>query len=92
MHLTGSRIFNQAGGVLGADNGRLMVDTVFTNGGTVSFVNSVGTFASAVVNQGAWISDPSTNVFLSNYTQWPPTAAVITVWRRATCIFSKATS
>jgi len=68
LHLTGANIFNQNTGVLGANNGRLIVDTVFTNAGTVSFINSVGTFASAVVNQGAWVSDPSTNTFLSTYT------------------------
>ncbi len=68
LHLTGSTVFNQAGGVLGANGGQLIVDTVFTNAGTVSFINSVGTFASAVVNQGAWVMDPSTNVFLSDYT------------------------
>jgi hypothetical protein len=68
LNLTGSNVYNQSSGVLGANNGQLVVDAVFTNAGTVSFVNSVGTFASAVVNQGAWISDPSTNVFLSTYT------------------------
>jgi hypothetical protein len=68
LHLTGSTVFNQINGVFGANNGRLIVDTVFTNAGTVSFINSVGTFASAVVNRGAWIMDPSTNVFLADYT------------------------
>ncbi len=68
LHLMGSMLFNQTNGVLGANNGRLIVDSVFTNAGTVSFINSMGTFASAVVNQGAWIMDPSTNVFLSDYT------------------------
>jgi len=68
LHLTGSTVFNQTTGVLGANHGNLIVDTVFTNAGTVSFLNSVGTFASAVVNQGAWVMDPSTNVFLDNYT------------------------
>ena len=68
LHLTGSTVFNQTTGVLGANHGKLIVDTVFTNAGTVSFLNSVGTFASAVVNQGAWVMDPSTNVFLDNYT------------------------
>jgi hypothetical protein len=68
LHLTGSTVFNQTNGVFGANNGHLIVDTVFTNAGTVSFINSVGTFASAVVNRGAWIMDPSTNVFLADYT------------------------
>ncbi|MGO9245221.1 MAG: hypothetical protein ACLQDC_10710 [Verrucomicrobiia bacterium] len=68
LYLSGSTIYNQSSGVLGANNGQLVVDTVFTNAGTVSFVNSIGTFNSTVVNQGAWISDPSTNVFLGTYT------------------------
>jgi hypothetical protein len=68
LHLTGSTVFNQTTGVLGGKNGKLIVDTVFTNAGTVSFINSVGTFASAVVNQGAWVSAPSTNVFMGTYT------------------------
>ena len=68
LHLTGATVFNQTNGVLGANNGRLMVDTVFTNAGTVSFINSVGTFSSAVVNRGAWVMDPSTNVFMADYT------------------------
>ena len=71
LYLTGSAIYNQSSGVLGANNGQLVVDTVFTNAhGTVSFVNSISTFNSSVVNQGAWISDPSTNVFLSTCTRW----------------------
>src|SRR5208282_5609149 len=61
LYLTGSTIYNQNSGVLGANNGQLVVNTAFTNAGTVSFVNSLGTFNNAVVNQGAWISDPSTN-------------------------------
>jgi len=68
LYLTGSTIYNQNSGVLGANNGQLVVNTVFTNAGTVSFVNSLGTFNNAVVNQGAWISDPSTNMFLGTYT------------------------
>ena len=66
--LTGPSVFNQSSGVLGATNGRLEVQAVFTNAGTVSFFHSVGTFNSSVVNQGAWIMDPSTNVFNSDYT------------------------
>ncbi|HXI85022.1 MAG TPA: hypothetical protein VNL17_13125, partial [Verrucomicrobiae bacterium] len=68
LHLTGGTVFNQTNGVFGANNGRLIVDAVFTNAGTVSFINSVGTFASAVVNKGTWVMNPSTNVFLANYT------------------------
>jgi hypothetical protein len=68
LYLTGSTIYNQSTGVLGANNGRLVVNTVFTNAGTVSFVKGLGTFNNSVVNQGAWISDPSTNVFMGTYT------------------------
>src|SRR5205814_2379597 len=34
--------------------------------GTVSFINIVSTFNSTVVNNGAWITDPTTNVFNSD--------------------------
>jgi hypothetical protein len=68
LNLTGNVLYNQSTGVLGANNGRLVVNAVFTNAGTVSFVNSVGTFNNAVVNQGAWISDPTTNVFNNTFT------------------------
>src|SRR5262249_50232324 len=40
----------------------------FSNAGTLVFMNSVGTFNGAVVNSGAWISDPSTNVFFADHT------------------------
>lgn len=67
--LTGT-VFNQTNGVLGGNSGRLHLtsNAIFTNAGTVSFINSIGTFSGAVVNQGAWVMDPSTNVFLSDYT------------------------
>lgn len=41
---------------------------VFTNTGTMNFLNSVGTFNSSVVNSGAWLTDPSTNVFQNTLT------------------------
>ncbi len=68
LSLTGSTIYNTNSGFFGANNGQLIVNSVFTNAGTVSFMNSVGTFNSAVVNKGAWVSDPSTNVFYGDYT------------------------
>ena len=62
----GSAVVNS--GVVTASNARLIISGVFTNNGTLSFLNSVGTFTSAVVNRGAWTTDPSTNVFLSTFT------------------------
>jgi hypothetical protein len=71
LRLSSDTLINRTNGVLGANNGRLLVDGVFTNAGTVTFLNSVGTFNSAVVNQGAWMMDPSTNVFYSDYSVTP---------------------
>ena len=52
-----------------ATTGRLIVSGIFTNDGTLNFQNSYGTFNSAVVNRGAWISDPSTLTFLASHTE-----------------------
>jgi hypothetical protein len=68
LHLLGANVFNQTNGFLGVSSGRLIVDSVFTNAGTVSILNSLGTFNSDVVNRGAWISDPSTTTFAGNFT------------------------
>lgn len=68
LHLTSATVENRSSGVLGASNGILIVDAVFTNAGTVTFRNSLGTFNSAVVNQGAWTMNPSTNVYFGDYT------------------------
>lgn len=67
LNLTGSSVINNAGGFFGASNGLLVVHAAFTNAGTVNFLNSVGTFHGSVVNQGAWIMDPSTNVFFGDF-------------------------
>lgn len=67
LTLTGPSVLNQSGGVFGASNGLLIVQAAFTNAGTVTFLNSVGTFHSSVVNQGAWIMDPSTNIFFGDF-------------------------
>jgi hypothetical protein len=68
--LDGAWILNRATatqtGTVKAVNGRLLVTGVFSNEGTVNFLNSVGTFNNKVLNNGAWISDPSTNVFNSD--------------------------
>ncbi|MCS7049086.1 MAG: hypothetical protein NZ483_07315, partial [Verrucomicrobiae bacterium] len=67
LHLIGSSALNNPSGVFGASNGLLIVQAAFTNAGTVTFLNSVGTFHGSVVNQGAWIMDPSTNVFFGDF-------------------------
>lgn len=64
--LNGPWVINQ--GILGATNGSLIVTGVLTNQGTVSFFHSVGTFQSAVVNAGVWVTDPTTNIFQGSYT------------------------
>ena len=51
-----------------ASAGGLDVTGMFTNSGTLNMVNSRGTFHSTVVNTGAWITDPSTNVFENSVT------------------------
>jgi hypothetical protein len=59
---------NLNGGVIVASSGNLIVNGTFTNSGTLNMLHSVGTFVSSVVNSGAWITDPSTNVFQNTYT------------------------
>jgi len=49
-------------------NSQVTVAGAFTNAGTVTMFRSVGTFNSAVVNSGAWITDPTTNVFQDTLT------------------------
>jgi hypothetical protein len=61
--LNGATVFNSSSGTLGASNGSLIVNTVFTNAGTVAFKSGVGTFNSSVVNENAWTMNPSTNIF-----------------------------
>ncbi|HVM62067.1 MAG TPA: autotransporter-associated beta strand repeat-containing protein [Verrucomicrobiae bacterium] len=63
-----SSLVNLSSGTVGANNGNLVVDGTFMNQGTLAMTHSVGTFASAVVNSGAWITDPTTNVFQNTYT------------------------
>lgn len=48
-------------------NTRASITGLFTNHGVFTSINSVGTFHSAVHNAGAWITDPTTNVFLADY-------------------------
>ena len=67
--LAGSSLNNS--GVVTANLGRIAVSGVFTNSGTLTMIGSVGTFNGAVVNSGAWITDPSTNVFNNTFTVTP---------------------
>ncbi|HXI84385.1 MAG TPA: autotransporter-associated beta strand repeat-containing protein [Verrucomicrobiae bacterium] len=61
-------LVNLAGGVVAANTGSLAINGTFTNAGTLNMVHSVGTFSGAVVNSGAWITDPTINVFQNTYT------------------------
>jgi fibronectin-binding autotransporter adhesin len=68
--ISASTLNNISGGVVTANTARIIVNGTFNNasGGTFASVSSVGTFNGAVVNSGAWITDPTTNVFNNNYT------------------------
>jgi fibronectin-binding autotransporter adhesin len=68
--ISASTLNNISGGVVTANTARIVVNGTFNNasGGTFASVSSVGTFNGAVVNSGAWITDPTTNVFNNNYT------------------------
>ncbi|MGD1017975.1 MAG: autotransporter-associated beta strand repeat-containing protein [Verrucomicrobiia bacterium] len=61
-------LVNQSGGAVTVNTGNLVVDGAFVNQGTLAMANSMGTFAGTVVNSGAWITDPTTNVFQNTYT------------------------
>ena len=63
-----SSLVNLAGGVVTASTGGIVVNGAFSNAGTLSMINSFGTFAGSVVNSGAWVTDPTTNVFQNTYT------------------------
>ncbi len=56
-------------GVIGIQGaGRLQVNGVFTNNGTLQSFNGVGTYTSSTVNRGAWITDGlSKSVFQSDF-------------------------
>ena len=70
LFISASALNNAAGGVITAGTGGIVVNGPLNNasGGTVTMFHSVGTFNGTVVNSGAWITDPSTNVFHSTYT------------------------
>src|SRR5439155_14157886 len=59
----GGLLVNQTSGIVSSSFGRLAVNGQFTNQGTLTMLHSVGTFNGGVVNSGAWITDPTTNVF-----------------------------
>jgi hypothetical protein len=59
---------NLSGGVVTADTARLVVNGAFTNSGTFTMMHGLGTFNGSVVNAGAWITDPTTNVFNDTFT------------------------
>ncbi len=61
---------NLAGGVVTASTASVVINGALNNanGGTLTMVHSVGTFNGAVINSGAWITDPSTNIFNNTYT------------------------
>jgi filamentous hemagglutinin len=65
----GGALMNTSSGTLAfANNARVIVAGTFTNAGTFTMTTGVGTFNSGVVNSGAWITDPTTNVFQNTYT------------------------
>jgi len=66
--LSAATLNNLAGGVVTANTANVIVNGAFNNSGTFASVHSVGTFNGAVVNSGAWITDPTTNVFNNTYT------------------------
>ncbi len=58
------------GGVVTVNTSRVIVGGAYTgaSGSTLTMINSVGTFGT-VVNSGAWITDPSTNIFNGDHTE-----------------------
>jgi T5SS/PEP-CTERM-associated repeat protein len=68
LTFSGPSLNNLVGGVVTASTASLVVKGAFNNSGTFVAISSVGTFSGGVVNSGAWITDPSTNVFQNTYT------------------------
>jgi hypothetical protein len=68
--ISAATLNNNSSGVITANTSRIIINGALNNasGGTVSMLSGVGTFNGAVVNSGAWITDPSTNVFNNTYT------------------------
>ena len=64
--LGGTLVLSQSlvsAGIVVANRSGLAVAGTFTNSGTLNMVGGLGVFHSAVVNNGAWITDPTTNIF-----------------------------
>ncbi len=57
-----------SGGILSISNTTATVSGVFTNSGTINVFNSRVTYESPVIIHGAYLSDPSTNIFTTNVT------------------------
>lgn len=82
--LTGTNAFWRSAALTVGNGGELLatnsvgaaLGAVLTNAGTIRVVNGSLTYLSNVVNQGAYISDPSTNAFNGNFTVGP-TATVV---------------
>src|ERR1041385_3952691 len=49
-------------------NTHATISGIFTNNGVINSYNSSATFEGKVYNNGGWITDPTTNTFLSDYT------------------------
>jgi T5SS/PEP-CTERM-associated repeat protein len=64
----GGALVIEAGNAVYTTGGFLRVSGTVTNSGTLQMISSVGTFTGPVVNNGAWITDPTTNIFQSTYT------------------------
>lgn len=63
-----SGLFNRATGIVTSDTARLIVNGAFTNSGTFTMLHGIGTFNGSVVNSGAWVTDPTTNIFNNTFT------------------------
>jgi len=69
LTVNGATFVNAAGGTVMANSASLTVNGAFTNVGTFVMNNGIGRFNGIVVNQGAWITDPTTNIFNSTHTE-----------------------
>lgn len=67
----GSALQVASGARFEVTNGASQIGGTLTNLGVVSVANAAVVFQNAVVNQGAYVSDPSTNTFNGNFTVGP---------------------
>jgi hypothetical protein len=69
VYNSGQVLANNGSQALTLDNSLVnLAGGVFTNAGTLTMIHSVGTFAGGVVNSGAWVTDPTRDVFQDTYT------------------------